>query len=52
MNTYNIEEEYDMATPTVGIVIGDPAGIGPEVIVKHFFSKNQRPMLFWLVAVK
>ena len=29
-----------MATPTIGIVIGDPAGIGPEVVVKALLQQK------------
>lgn len=29
-----------MTQPTIGIIIGDPAGIGPEVVVKALTQKN------------
>jgi 4-hydroxythreonine-4-phosphate dehydrogenase len=36
--------------PTIAISMGDPAGIGPEIIVKALADHAMRPMARWLIV--
>jgi 4-hydroxy-L-threonine phosphate dehydrogenase PdxA len=37
------------AKPTVAVMIGDPAGIGPEVMLKALSSARVKELATWLV---
>jgi 4-hydroxythreonine-4-phosphate dehydrogenase len=38
------------AQPTIAITMGDPAGIGSEIIVKALADQTLRPMARWVIA--
>jgi 4-hydroxy-L-threonine phosphate dehydrogenase PdxA len=38
-----------MTLPRIGITLGDPGGVGPEVILKAFFSINSLPKAHYII---
>jgi len=36
--------------PTIALTVGDPAGIGPEVVVKALADRELQPLAHWIVA--
>ncbi|GAG36289.1 unnamed protein product, partial [marine sediment metagenome] len=38
-----------MNIPKIGITLGDPGGIGPEIVLKALSSKNSLPKISYIL---